>query len=167
MDMHKRSKLLEVEFYDRSMYSPESKPKSAPLSRLSLMWLRAACVIVAVLISLLAFSCKRETGGPVMKDESAIISKKINVEQVASDIADGVIQRIKDTPNRHMLIARFSDGSAITTQLAPYAEMLKKSGSEEELKETIQSVIAIGINAGVVEYGLMVVKPDPFKQAAN
>lgn len=161
--MRRRSKLLDADFYDSSMYSPESKPRSyTSLGRNSMVWLRASVIIIALLISLLAFSCKR--------DEAAVageVEQVIDVKKVSADIAAGINNRIKAEASRHFLIARSRDGRSSSIELPPYSQMIESMGSESAVIEAIRSIVELGINSGAVEFGLMKVAPDPFNQAAK
>jgi len=162
--MRNRSKLLPFDFYDRCMYSPESSP-AARRNRRGIAWLSillAAAIITALLV---VSGCGRDDHKAVADETPLLLTGGIDVEKVASDISDDIVKRIKRTGSGHELIARFGDGSATTVSLAPYSQMIKQCGSEELVKEAMQSVIASAIELGVVEFDLRAVEIETSKQA--
>ena len=161
--MGNRSKLLPFDFYDRCMYSPESSPAARRIRR-GIAWLSillAAAIIVALLV---VSGCGRNAREAVADETPLLLTGGIDVEKVASDISDDIVNSIKGTRSGHELIARFGDGSVTTVLLAPYSQMIKQCGSEELVKEAMQSAIASAIELGVVEFSLRAVELNASKQ---
>ena len=162
--MGNRSKLLPTDFYDRCMYSPESSPAARKIRR-NIAWLSILIAAAIITALLMVSGCGRDNHKAVSDETSSLLTGGIDVEKVASDISDDIVERIKGTRSGHELIAKFGDGSVATVSLAPYGQMIKQCGSEELVKEAMKSAIASAIELGVVEFGLRAVELNKSKQA--
>jgi len=161
--MGNRSKLLPTDFYDRCMYSPESSPAARKIRR-NIAWLSILIAAAIITALLMVSGCGRDDRKAVSDETSSLLTGGIDVEKVASDISDDIVERIKGTRSGHELIAKFGDGGVATVSLAPYGQMIKQCGSEELVKEAMKSAIASAIELGVVEFGLRAVELNKSKQ---
>ena len=170
----KRSNLIDGrEFYLRAMHTPKSKPKRIDWKS-GLNAFASLCFLGAI-IAILATAPKIELPSspapeaPTVEDNSTVMPPKRSegeMDKAAAAITKGILQRIVDCPNDHVLVATLPDGSLMRAAMPAYATLMKETGQDAALIEReIRAMVRNALEVGAVNFELVDIVKDPSKKA--